>query len=143
MEGHCLSDCVIAEARSWVGTPYKDGHSLKGIGCDCVGLLEGLWLSIKGGVPDEERRTARDWHIMEPNALSDVANRYLTKIDDPEPGALVVLSYGRSGAANHCGVLGENTLIHASNARALGRGRVVEVPFSEPLKRRVFGYWRF
>ncbi|REC53631.1 peptidase, partial [Rhodosalinus sediminis] len=29
---------VIAIARSWLGTPYHDQASLRGIGCDCLGL---------------------------------------------------------------------------------------------------------
>jgi cell wall-associated NlpC family hydrolase len=29
----------VAEARTWVGTPYRHQGRLKGIACDCVGLV--------------------------------------------------------------------------------------------------------
>jgi hypothetical protein len=32
-------DMVIAEARSWLGTPYEHGQGLKGVGVDCVFFL--------------------------------------------------------------------------------------------------------
>ena len=34
---------IVAEARAWIGTPYRHQASLKGIGCDCLGLLRGIW----------------------------------------------------------------------------------------------------
>jgi cell wall-associated NlpC family hydrolase len=33
---------VVAEARSWVGTPFKHQGRAKGVGVDCVGLLIGV-----------------------------------------------------------------------------------------------------
>jgi hypothetical protein len=33
---------VIAAARGWLGTPYHDQASLKGVGCDCLGLARGV-----------------------------------------------------------------------------------------------------
>lgn len=33
---------VVAEARSWIGTPFVHQASLKGIGCDCIGLVCGV-----------------------------------------------------------------------------------------------------
>ena len=34
---------VIATARSWLGTPYHDQASLRGVGCDCLG-----WRAVSG-----------------------------------------------------------------------------------------------
>lgn len=33
---------VIAAARSWIGTPYRDKGRRKGKGADCIGLLVGV-----------------------------------------------------------------------------------------------------
>ena len=38
---------VIAEARSWIGTPYRHQASLKGVGCDCLGLVRGVWRALQ------------------------------------------------------------------------------------------------
>jgi cell wall-associated NlpC family hydrolase len=45
---------IVAEARSWIGTPYQHQASLKGVGCDCLGLLRGVWRAVIG---DEPKRT--------------------------------------------------------------------------------------
>ena len=34
---------IVAEARAWIGTPYRHQASLKGVGCDCLGLVRGVW----------------------------------------------------------------------------------------------------
>ena len=36
-------DAIVAEARAWIGTPYRHQASLKGVGCDCLGLVRGVW----------------------------------------------------------------------------------------------------
>ena len=33
---------IVAAARSWIGTPYRHQASLKGVGCDCLGLVRGV-----------------------------------------------------------------------------------------------------
>lgn len=38
---------VIAEARSWMGTPWQHQASLKGVGTDCKGLLTGIARSLE------------------------------------------------------------------------------------------------
>ena len=34
---------ILTEARDWIGTPYQHQASLKGAGCDCLGLVRGVW----------------------------------------------------------------------------------------------------
>jgi hypothetical protein len=53
-------DRIIAEARSWIGTPYRHQASLKGVGCDCLGLLRGVWRAVMGAEP-ETPPYAPDW----------------------------------------------------------------------------------
>ena len=33
---------IVAQARSWLGTPYHHQARLKGVGCDCLGLVVGV-----------------------------------------------------------------------------------------------------
>lgn len=44
---------VIAEAKSWLGTPFIHQASLKGIGTDCKGLIEGVADILR--LPDVDR----------------------------------------------------------------------------------------
>ncbi len=41
-------EAIVAEARSWIGTPYRHGAALKGSGCDCLGLVRGVWRGVFG-----------------------------------------------------------------------------------------------
>ena len=43
---------IVAEARSWIGTHYRHQQSLKGVGCDCLGLLRGVWRAVYGQEPE-------------------------------------------------------------------------------------------
>ena len=39
---------ILSEARDWLGTPYRHQASLKGAGCDCLGLVRGVWRALEG-----------------------------------------------------------------------------------------------
>ena len=52
---------VIAAARAWIGTPYHDQASLRGAGCDCLGLARGIWREIVGPEPFELPAYGRGW----------------------------------------------------------------------------------
>ena len=46
---------IVIQARSWIGTPFHHQARLKGVGCDCLGLIVGvvdkLGLCDKYGAP--------------------------------------------------------------------------------------------
>ena len=52
---------VISAARSWLGTPYHDQASLRGVGCDCLGLARGVWREVIGPEPFPIPPYSRDW----------------------------------------------------------------------------------
>ena len=52
---------VVAVARSWLGTPYHDQASLRGVGCDCLGLARGVWREVVGPEPFPIPPYSRDW----------------------------------------------------------------------------------
>lgn len=33
---------IVAAARQWLGTPYRHQASVRGVGCDCLGLIRGV-----------------------------------------------------------------------------------------------------
>ena len=45
---------IVAAARGWIGTPYRHQASLKGAGCDCLGLVRGVWREMVGPEPVAE-----------------------------------------------------------------------------------------
>ena len=46
------SERVTAEARDWRGTPYRHQGRRKGGGCDCIGLVLGVWRHVLGAPPE-------------------------------------------------------------------------------------------
>ena len=52
---------VVAAARGWLGTPYHDQASVRGVGCDCLGLVRGVWRELYGPEPVPIPPYSRDW----------------------------------------------------------------------------------
>ena len=78
---------VIAIARSWLGTPYHDQASLRGVGCDCLGLARGVWREVVGPEPFPIPPYSRDWGETGPREVlgHDVADdvAILTLLEPP------------------------------------------------------------
>lgn len=52
---------VAAEALLWVGTPYRHQGRRRQVGCDCVGLLLGVWREVLGNAPQAPEVYSPDW----------------------------------------------------------------------------------
>lgn len=130
---------IVDMARNWIGTPYVHQASFKGAGCDCLGLLRGIWREVAGAEPETVPAYSMDW--SEPQGderLWRAAVRYLTpKQAGHEDAGDILLFRMRSGAvAKHIGIAAmigsDATFIHAYS----GHG-VRESPLSLPWRRRV------
>lgn len=53
---------ILAVARDWLGTPYVHQASTKGAGCDCLGLVRGVYREIYGGEPELPPPYTPDWN---------------------------------------------------------------------------------
>ncbi len=124
---------IEAIARSWIGTPYVHQASVKGAGCDCLGLLRGVWRELHGGAePEVPPAYSPDWaEATGRETLYMALARHLREIDPAAlaPGNVALFRMTRSGPAKHCGIVaardGALTLIHARQNR-----RVTEEPFT-------------
>ncbi len=56
-----LAAAAVAAARAWIGTPYVHQASVKGVGCDCLGLLRGVWRELRGAEPLAVPNYSPDW----------------------------------------------------------------------------------
>jgi NlpC/P60 family putative phage cell wall peptidase len=99
---------IVKATRRWIGTPYHDQASVRGVGCDCLGLLRGVWRDIVGPEPIPIPPYGRDWGETGPvEVLAEAARVAMIELDvaDARTGD-VVLFRMRSGAiAKHCGIL--------------------------------------
>jgi len=130
---------VVAIARAWIGTPYVHQASVKGAGCDCLGLLRGVWRELRGEEPEVPPAYSPDWaEASGRETLYTALARHLTEIDPAAlaPGDVALFRMARHGPAKHCGIVasrdGALTLIHARQSR-----RVSEEPFSTFWKNRL------
>jgi len=127
---------VIAAARGWIGTPYHDQQSLRGVGCDCLGLLRGLWRELVGPEPLPVPRYSRDWgETGAREVLAEAARVCLVEIPPAgaAPGAVLVFRMRAGAIAKHCGVqVGPDALVHARERRG-----VIEEPLADPWRRRI------
>ena len=55
------SRAVIAAARRWLGTPYRHQASTMGAGCDCLGLIRGVWREVLGPEPELPPAYSQMW----------------------------------------------------------------------------------
>jgi NlpC/P60 family putative phage cell wall peptidase len=127
---------VIAIARSWLGTPYHDQASLRGVGCDCLGLARGVWREVVGPEPFPIPPYSRDWGETRP-ARGAGRGRARMMIEVPSakagPGALVLFRMMPRAIAKHVGILtGPDTFLHAYE-----RLGVIEEPLTQSWRRRI------
>lgn len=132
-------DAIVAQARLWIGTPYVHQAATRGAGCDCLGLLRGVWSEVTGQPLIPVPPYTADWSEPqgEERLWVEVAKRLQRKPLGDEAAGDVVLFRMRNGAvAKHvavqsvCGASAK--FIHSYQ----GYG-VVENAFSEPWKRRL------
>lgn len=124
-----VADRIVAEARTWIGTPYHNCGDVKGAGVDCGMLLVRVVVDL-GLVPAfDPRPYPSDWHLhrSEERYLANVL-RYCDEAEKPARGDVVVFRYGR--CFSHGGFItavAPLTILHAW-AQA-------ELVFEEPIVR--------
>ena len=136
---------VIAAARRWLGTPYRHQASTMGAGCDCLGLIRGVWREVLGPEPELPPVYSQMWgELGQDELLWQAALRHLQPVDHLawQGGDVVHLRMCQGAVAKHLGILvqlhPEARFIHAYS----GHG-VVESALSAPWARRVVARFRF
>ena len=114
------SNRILCEARLWLGTPYRHQASTLGAGCDCLGLVRGVWRALHGAEPEAPPPYRPDWaEVGGREQLVEAFSRWLVPIDHPEPGDVLVFRMAAGAAAKHCAILsGRDRMIHAYWGRA-------------------------
>jgi len=140
-----MSADIVALAREWIGTPYMHQASMKGAGCDCAGLLRGIWRTVYGAEPEGIPDYTADW--AEPQGdeclLHTARQLFVPVIGGPlVHGQIVIFRMRRGLIAKHLGVVTTDSasprFIHAY----AGHG-VVESPLSAPWQRRIAARFTF
>ncbi len=118
--GEGFQDRVLRETRLWLGTPYRHQASTLGAGCDCLGLVRGVWRALYGAEPEPPPPYRPDWaEIGDRELLLDAFARWLIPIDNREPGDVLVFRMAPGAVAKHCAIQSApDRMIHAYWGRA-------------------------
>lgn len=140
IEGLSLRAAILHEAREWLGTPYRHQASAKGAGCDCLGLIRGVWRAILGPEPQLPGPYTPDWAERGGGEqLLEAARRWLVPCGEAMPGDVLLFRMAHDAPAKHCAILTEaDTLIHAYWGRA-----VLESRFARWWQERAAGAFAF
>jgi NlpC/P60 family putative phage cell wall peptidase len=133
---------IVAEARAWISTPYRHQASLRGVGCDCLGLLRGLWRALIGPEPESPGAYSADWaEAGGIEALMEAAHRNLVPISDGafREGDVLLFRFRQNVPAKHIGIATSATsMVHAHEAAC-----VAEVPIIPFWRRRITATYSF
>ncbi len=133
------SERILTEARRWIGTPYVHQMSARQSGCDCLGLVRGIWRELVGAEPEALPAYSADWGEPQgEEVLWEAAGRHLRErpIGLAEPGDLLLFRMRSDSVAKHLGICGQRpegpSFIHAYS----GHG-VIESLLTAPWRRRL------
>jgi len=133
-----IRDEIVAEARSWIGTRFCHQGRLKGIGCDCAGLVVGVCKAL--GLSEFDK--ADYSRIPDGFMLRDTCANEMTEIPlfDLHPGDVVLFSF--SAHPQHLAIVGDYHLGGLSIIHAYSKARqIVETRFDDIwIGRIVAGY---
>ena len=140
-----VSETILVAARGWIGTPYVHQKSTKGAGCDCLGLLRGVWREVVGQEPEAITSYSMDW--SEPQGeerLWAAALRHLQPKGktNEAPGDVLLFRMRQGSVAKHVGIAG-NIGRSPSFVHAYSKHGVVESPLSQPWRRRIVARFEF
>jgi NlpC/P60 family putative phage cell wall peptidase len=135
-------DAVIAEARAWIGTPYHHQAAIKGVGCDCLGLVRGVWRAVYGADPEQPPAYSRDWaETLRRETLAEAAGRHMipAALNVVQPGDLLLFAISADAPAKHCAILvAADRMVHAVESHPVAE--VALVPWWESRLRFAFRF---
>jgi NlpC/P60 family putative phage cell wall peptidase len=129
-------DDIVAAARAWLGTPYLHQASLQGVGCDCLGLVRGVWRACVGDEPERAGPYAPDWaEATGEERLAQAGFRHFRPValDAFSAGDVLLFRWREGAPAKHCAIaVSPARMIHAHDG-----ARVCEVAMTPFWRRRL------
>ena len=135
-------EAIVHETRSWIGTPYVHQASLIGVGCDCLGLVRGVWRGVIGVEPEQAGAYAPDWaEASGVERMLLAADRHFVRAHDGnlQAGDLLIFRWRANLPAKHAAIAtSRETMVHAHEGAS-----VCEVTIAPAWRRRLAGIFSF
>ncbi len=143
MENKLTRMDIVREARTWIGTPFSHQGSLKGVACDCIGLIKAVGMQFKLMDYDPNSAEALSYanYSMMPDSkrMREALSRWFISIpvQDAEVADFYFMAWGRE--PQHVALITDHGIIHSYS----GAGKVVEHGMDERWKQRISAAYRF
>lgn len=118
---------VVAEARSWLGTPYHHLGDVKGVGVDCAMLLVRCYVDTGVLEAFDPRPYSPQWHQnRDEERYLGWLERVAVVTEEPVPGDVAVFRFGQKVRPfSHGAILVEGDQRDGVVVHALRSGRMV------------------
>ena len=141
-----LRENIVRSVRQWIGTPYQHQASVKQRGCDCLGLVRGVWRDQIGPEPEAILEYSPSWgDTNSVEILERALEQYFepTEVDPTVGGCVISFRMRKHTIVKHVGITmgceGKQALMaHSYNNRG-----VVLVPLNAAWLRRCAGQYNF
>lgn len=136
---------VVAEARAWLGTKWQHQAALKGVACDCTGLVRGVVGAFRTLPPELLRMS----YARTPDGVTllRLCREHLREVPPgaAQPGDVLAFRYDEH--PQHLGIAadyvhGGLSIIHALDQQGAARGKVVEHRLDATWRARIVGVFR-
>jgi len=131
---------IVTTAYDWIDTPYQHQASVKRAGCDCLGLIRGIWRQIYGAEPISVPAYTADWaERLGQETLLEAAQKCLTPLpnDEVQAGDVLLFRMVPNAPCKHIAIMSApDRIIHAYWGRAVVESYLV--PYWT--KRHVFSF---
>lgn len=138
---------IVQIARSWIGTPYKHQAAVRGVGCDCLGLVRGIYKEFYGELPirpEDIPPYSNAWgEATNDEIMLNAASEYLEYRGGKSVllmlGDVLVLRMRRRSIAKHAVVyVGNDRIVHSMEGCV-----VSEVNLIPSWKKKIAGVFCF
>lgn len=86
----------VAEALTWVGTPFHHMAKVKKVGVDCVQLLAAAFEHAGAITPPPREHYPANWFLhSDRELLLDALTPHFIAVDEPLPGDVALFRFGR------------------------------------------------
>lgn len=130
---------IVAEAQSWLGTPYHHHGRIKGVGVDCAQILLAVYCDALHLAPAlDVGAYSTQWHLHrgEEVYLDWLATAGAVRVQTPAPGDIAMWRWGRT--FSHSGIcVAPDEFVHAYVDLGVIQTRLTEAP----LQGREVQYW--
>jgi NlpC/P60 family putative phage cell wall peptidase len=134
------ADAVLAEARSWLGTPFHHAAMVKGKrgGVDCAHFLIGVYSAVGRIEAFEPERYPPDWHFhRDAERFLGSVQRYAERVEAGAPADVAMFRFGR--CASHAAIVLDWPLVIHAYFR---QGVVITDATGAELAGRLHSFWR-